>query len=116
MTAILTVDQNRNHILLSCRVVDLSHACILPRIFDSISENDILSGDIKATISIDVILDFRFSNRLTENCLAVGDPIRFVNELGPHGMIRVSHLEPSEFGAVLPGPLPHVILVIHFGI
>ena len=116
MATVLAIDQDRHHIFLGNSVINLSHTSVLPRILDGICEDNILACDLKAAVSLDVIVDSGLSDGVTEDGLAVGNPVTFIDELRPHRVLLVGHLEPSELCAVLPSPLSHVVLVVHLGV
>lgn len=116
MATVLTVDQDRHHIFLGNSVINLSHTSVLPRILDGICEDNVFACDLEATVSLDVIVYCGLSDGVSEDGLAVGDPVTLIDELRPHGMLLIGHLEPSEFCAVLPSPLSHVVLVVHLGV
>lgn len=116
MTAVITVNKDGYHIFLASLVLNLSHASILPRIFDSIGIDDIFPCDLQATISVDVIVNSGFSDRVSENGLTIWDPVRLIDEFWSHRVILIGHLEPAELGTILPGPLSHIVLIVHLSV
>lgn len=109
MSAIRAVDQPRLLIWMLGRILNLSHARILPWVFDCVEEVNILTRIIKATKLHISLLDRWIRKRCRENALAVVMPEgqierrRACCEVGVPG-----HLVPSELGAVLVSPLPKV--------
>jgi hypothetical protein len=117
VTAIFTVNEECKHVFLSTGgVLEFAHASILPRIFNSICKNDILACDIKSSIAINIELNSWFTKRVPENGPAIRNPVSLIDKIRSERMLLICHLEPSEFSTVLPGPLAHVIKVIHFDV
>jgi hypothetical protein len=117
VTTVFTVNEECKHVFLSTGgVLEFTHASILPRIFNSIGKNDVLACDIESTIAIDVVLNSWLTKRVPKNGPAIGNPVGLIDEIRSQRMLLISHLEPSELSTVLPGPLAHVIKVIHFDV
>lgn len=61
--------------------MDVSHACILPRVLYGIGENDIGALDVETTIKLVVKVNIRRSNSWVEDLMAVIYPILRPKEL-----------------------------------
>ena len=88
----------------------MAHACILPRVFDRISEDDVLTSDVKAAIEFVVKGNIWWAYVGSENILAILQPIFGAKKGRAHGENLVRDLEPAELGAHLPHPLSAVFL------
>lgn len=97
---------------MSLRVIDSSHASILPRVFNGVDKLDVLALDVKTSVLVNVVLDVWLSELLSEDSRAVRNPVIMSNSLGSHSILSLRNLEPSEFSAVLPSPLSHVVVDI----
>ena len=121
MAAIVAVDKDCCHILLSGWVFNMAHACILPRILYGICKDNVFPSNLKTTVEVGVVINSWsthtvFSIVLSENSLTVRNPVAFIDKLRSHGVLLVWDLEPCELGAVLPSPLSHVVLSVHLDI
>lgn len=114
MATIIAINQQSNHIFLSrIGMLNLAHSSPLPWIFDSIGEDYIVSCDIKSSVFLNIKIYSRFSY-IAEDRFTIRNPIRSINQRGSQRMFWVRNLEPSKFCTILPSPLTHIVLTIHF--
>ena len=117
MSTVLTIYVKSYHIFLSpARILKLSHACILPRVFDCVGKNNIFSCDIQATIAINKFLNCWLSDLISKNWLAIGNPVSFIDKIGSERVLFVGHLEPTQFSTELPSPLTHILVIVNIDI
>lgn len=119
VTAVVAINKDGKHILLSGGgVLELAHASPLPGVLNSVREHDVCAGDIETAVLLDVEVNLGVTDVPAEakDRLAHGDPVSVVDEAGSQWVLGVRDLEPGELGAVLPGPLSHVVLAVHLGV
>jgi hypothetical protein len=108
--AVVAVDVHSLHSSLSSLILDLGKTCVLPRVFNGIGENDLISSDVEAAIPLVVEVDSRRTNSLIEDVLAELKPIGRIQEVRSHGDNRVRFLEPAELGTHLVHPLTLILI------
>lgn len=77
-------------------MLKLSHGCILPWVFTSIQEVDVVSLDIKSTEELIDFSDCWILHEITEDSMAVVVPIIHIQSYRSHWEEAVRDLEPSE--------------------
>jgi hypothetical protein len=81
MAAVVAIDKDSKHVLLSIlRILQMAHSCPLPRVFNGVCEDNVVSSDVEAAVLLDVIVDFRLSD-WAENSLAVRHPVGRVDQV-----------------------------------
>ena len=85
-------------------VLKLTHGSILPGVFASIKEKDVVTLDIKTSV-MGVSLVFLSQNGTAEYALAVVLPEGQSEGAVTHGLLNIRRLEEAEFVALLPDPL-----------
>ena len=86
-------------------VLELDHTGVLPWVFTSVQEVDVVSFDVEAAIEAVDLSDGGRRCEITEDFSAVILPVVIVKGNGSHWVETVGDLEPAELGAVLVGPL-----------
>mmetsp|Transcript_34209 Transcript_34209/g.33413 ORF Transcript_34209/g.33413 Transcript_34209/m.33413 type:complete len:214 (-) Transcript_34209:187-828(-) len=115
VSAVITINVNCSHSRLSGRIVDGSHGSVLPGIFSSVGEHNVLPLDIQASIhGIDSINVRSYVS--IEHCRALVDLERHRNKLRPHWVTRIWSLEPSKLMANLVHPLSAASIDTHSSI
>jgi hypothetical protein len=115
MTTVLTVNQICLHISLQSLIVNLPHASILPRIFNSICKHNLAASDVKATIMRIVPVhngSATLNIALPKNCFTERFPIIKSYILRAERVDSPGCLEPAELSANLPSPLSHILVDI----
>ena len=102
MSAVVAVDVHGLHSCLSSLILDLGETGVLPRVFNCISENDLVTSDVEATIPLVVEADSGRANGVIEDVFAPLKPESRIQEVRSHGNDGVGCLEPAELGADLP--------------
>lgn len=95
MATIGTVNVTVLHVLF-LSTLKLFHTSILPRVFSSIEEINILLLDAGSIIHFINLFPCRAWHSLTEDSLAVISPIGKVQSLRSHGMGRMRNLKKSK--------------------
>lgn len=112
MSTVLAIDQHGLHAALSSGIMNVSHASILPGVFDGVGKVDLATLDVEATpLLIDPAHIWR-ANIIGEDILAEGEPVVRSKELRAHGEDCIGNLEPPEFSADLPHPLTAILVDI----
>jgi uncharacterized membrane protein YeiH len=81
VSAVVAVDVNGLHSSLSSLILDLGETGVLPRVFNCIGENDLVTSDVEATIPIVVEVDSGRANGVIKDVLAELKPIGRIQEV-----------------------------------
>jgi hypothetical protein len=110
VSTVVAVDVHGLHSSLSSLILDLCQTGILPRVFNCIGENDLVTSDVEATIPLVVEVDRGRANGVIEDVLAEFKPIGRIQEVRSHGDNRVWFLEPAKLCAYLVHPLTLILI------
>ena len=110
MATVLAVNENCS--LLILRILELPHACILPRVLNVVDKYNVRRVDVQTSVHVDVMLSVRFTEGSVEDFLAIRHPIVMTYSPRSHWSLIVWNLEPAELGTILPGPLPASLIDI----
>lgn len=75
MSTVFAVNDSCNAILLLGRVLNRSHASVLPRVLNGIDEDDIFSYDVETSEVVVCPFDVKLRELITEDPLAVIRPV-----------------------------------------
>ena len=82
----------------------MPHGSVLPRIFASIEEEDVVACDVETAIVLVGLLGPRL-NLTAKDSLAELGPVWQIKGVGSHRLLIVRWEEEAELIAVLPSPL-----------
>lgn len=105
MSTIIAINQESVHSCLLSLIVDSSHASPLPRVFNGVDENDVVSGYVEAAVMRIRCTRVLAWSVAAEYARAVGRPELGVDVHASQGIGEVGDLVEPEFGAVLVRPL-----------
>ena len=109
MSAVVAIDQYVSHTGLGLRV-QLSHASVLPGVFDGVCKYNLITCDVSAAVVRVVPVNNGRASVVVENIFAPLEPKVGTKEVRSHGLDGVGDLEPAELGADLPRPLSRVVI------
>ena len=109
MSAVVAIDQYVSHAGLGLRV-QLSHTSVLPGVFDSVREDNLITSDVSAAVVRVVPVNNGRASVVIEDIFAPLEPEVGTKEVRSHGLDGVGDLEPAELGADLPRPLSRVVI------
>ena len=75
MSTVVTVDKEGGHVALGGWVKDLSHTCILPRVFNGVSIDNVATGDVETSVEIVVVISVWGTDIVCEDILAELEPV-----------------------------------------
>ncbi len=90
------------------RRIVIAHARPLPRIFFSVCKENVVSLDIRTSVKLVSVVSFRL-NIYAENSITIVGPEWERKDVRPHWR-QARCLEKAKLGAVLPGPLPQILV------